>query len=92
MKKIYAVCGSGVATSTMIASKVRDYLEERGVQCDVQTTTYGIVNGGGLVADCLVSTNPNITCGDIPVVPGVALLTGMGEEAVLEQVYQIVKE
>ena len=53
---------------------------------------YGIVNGGGLVADCLVSTNPNISCGDIPVVPGVALLTGMGEEAVLEQVYQIVKD
>lgn len=92
MKKIYAVCGSGVATSTMIAAKVRDYLEARGVQCDVQTTNYGIVNGGGLVADCLVSTNPNITCGDIPVVPGVALLTGMGEEAVLEQVYQIVKD
>ena len=58
----------------------------------MQTTTYGIVNGGGLVADCLVSTNPNISCGDIPVVPGVALLTGMGEEAVLEQVYQIVKD
>lgn len=92
MKKIYAVCGSGVATSTMIASKIRDYLEARGVQCDVQTTNYGTVNGGGLVADCLVSTNPNITCGDVPVVPGVALLTGMGEEAVLEQVYQIVKD
>lgn len=92
MKKIYAVCGSGVATSTMIASKVRDYLESRGVDCDVETTTFGIVAGGGLTADCLVSTNPNITCGDIPVVPGVALLTGMGEEAVLEKVYEIVKD
>ena len=76
----------------MIAAKIREYLEARGVQCDVQTTNYGMVNGGGLVADCLVSTNPNIKCGDIPVVPGVALLTGMGEEAVLEQVYQIVKD
>ena len=92
MKKIYAVCGSGVATSTMIAAKIRDYLEAKGVACDVQTTTFGIVAGGGIVADCLVSTNPNITCGDTPVVPGVALLTGMGEEAVLEQVYQIVKD
>lgn len=92
MKKVYCVCGSGVATSTMIASKVKNYLASKGIDADVETTNFGAVNSGGISADVLVSTNPNIDGHGIPVVGGMALLTGMGEEAVLEKVYEILKD
>lgn len=35
MKRVLIICGTGIATSTVVASKVRDHLEEVGVQATV---------------------------------------------------------
>lgn len=92
MKHVYAVCGSGVATSTMIKTKIQKYLDQKGIAAKVDTTTFGNVAAGGTKdADLLVSTNPNIDGKGVPVIGCVALLTGMGEQAVLEQIYQALK-
>lgn len=36
MKKILVACGNGVATSTMVASKIREKLKEEGINAIVE--------------------------------------------------------
>ena len=35
---VLCVCGSGTATSAMLAAKIRDVLEEHGYDCDTDET------------------------------------------------------
>ena len=35
MKRVLIICGTGIATSTVVASKVRDHLQEVGLQASV---------------------------------------------------------
>ena len=90
MKKIVLACGSGIATSTAVASKVTALLNENGyegqfriVQCAISEALDAC---GG--ADVLVATTvapSGLTC---PYVSGVPFLTGVGraaaEQALLE--------
>lgn len=32
MKRILVACGNGIATSTVVATKVKEYLQEHGVE------------------------------------------------------------
>ena len=36
MKRILVVCGTGVATSTVVVGKIREHLKSRGVEADIQ--------------------------------------------------------
>ena len=86
MKKIVLACGSGIATSTAVASKVTALLNEHGyegqfmiVQCAISEALAACDD-----ADVLVATTvaPNgLTC---PYVSGVPFLTGVGRAAAEE--------
>jgi PTS system galactitol-specific IIB component len=91
---ILAVCGSGVVSSSMIAQKLEDLLKPLGIQPKVigllPTSVQTYIEQGGI--DFVVSTSPipgNIT---VPVIKGVALLTGMGEDACKEEILKVAKE
>ena len=40
MKKLIVACGSGVATSTTIAEKIKSRLESKNVNCQVEAVDY----------------------------------------------------
>jgi len=91
-KKVYTVCGSGVATSVMCAKKIKDYCNEHGIDVDVFPISFGQLSGNNVTADLIVSVNSKLTLNNnIPVVSGISLLTGVGEEATLKQVVEILK-
>ena len=90
MKTILVVCGSGIATSTVAVAEIQNRLRERNIdvnirQCDVFSV------GSNLAGVSLIAS----TCafkGDygVPIVNVIPLLTGIGEEKVIDEIISII--
>ena len=92
MKKVLFACGNGIVTSTMVANKVVDYLKEHGVevkynQCKVQEVEH-IADEYDLVVTSGKFSKSKVK---VPVIMAISLLTGIGEEATLEEILEAVK-
>lgn len=85
-KKLLVICGTGIATSTVVAMKIKSHCEERGIAVDItQGKVMDIVRGiEGY--DLIVSTTPIPATVKIPVIEGLPFLTGMGIDATLEKI------
>ena len=79
-KKILVACGTAVATSTVVARKIEEELEKRGIP--VVTTQCKAVEVPSRVEghDLVVTTNFVSGTGDVPVIHSVSFLTGVGLE------------
>lgn len=88
MKKVLIICGTGVATSTVVATKVRDHLATSGVEATIaQGKVMDLVNGG-TDADLVVATTDVPAGVTAPVVRALPLLTGIGQEEVLAEIVE----
>lgn len=89
MKKlnVISVCGSGTVTSTMVANKVKDFLEENGYRAQTVEVNPGGVEGqlASGTWDVIVHTSPLKGKYEVPTINSVGLLTGMGEEEFFEE-------
>lgn len=82
MKRVLIICGTGVATSTVVAMKVREHLKDVGIEAQVdQGKVMDLINGD-VRADLIVATTQIPDTVTVPVVAALPLLTGFGEEAV----------
>ena len=93
MKRILVACGNGIATSTVVATKVKNYLEQKGLQVQTSQTKLMEVPGKVEGYDLLVTTGQfeGQTHG-VPYVKGMPLLTGIGAQQALEEIYNILSE
>lgn len=92
MKRILVACGNGIATSTVVATKVRDYLNENGVEVSTTQTKLMEVPSKVLDYDLLITTGQfEGQTGDVPVVKGMAILTGIGIDQTMEEILNILK-
>lgn len=92
MKRILVACGNGIATSTVVASKVRDYLSENGVDVSTTQTKLMEVPSKVLDYDLLITTGQfEGQTGDVPVVKGMPILTGIGVDQTMEEILNILK-
>ena len=89
---VLSVCGSGTVTSSMVAEKLRETLEEK---CYIVDTTEANHNEALSLAktgkfDFITYTSP-LPDGDygIPVVNAIGFLTGFGEDEFLEEVDEV---
>lgn len=85
-KRILVACGTAIATSTVVARAIEEALKERGIsvitrQCKA-TEVPSLVHG----MDLVVTTTPVPGNLGVPVIQTLAFLTGIGKEAVIEQV------
>ena len=92
MKKIYLVCATGIATSTMLRIKIENYLQENGIKVGVNQYRVTELHPDRIDADVIVSTTeiPAEIKAKVPVISGLPLITGIGEEEVLEKVAEII--
>jgi len=85
---ILAVCGSGVVSSSMIAQKIEDVLlplvADVDVICLLPTSVAGYIDAHDV--DFIVTTSPIPGDIKVPVIKGVALLTGFDEDKVVEEI------
>ncbi|CAD7482659.1 PTS sugar transporter subunit IIB [Lacticaseibacillus paracasei] len=91
---IISVCGSGTVTSSMIAGKVKDLLEDNGYTAKTIEANPGevdsLIDSGSY--DLIVHTSPLIRKYDIPTIDAVGFLTGLGEDEFVEQLLATVKQ
>lgn len=92
MKKVIVACGSGVATSQTVASKVTRLLKERNLNdikvevVDLKSVDSHIKNSAAYIAITKIEkTYP------IPVINGIAFLTGINMEAELQKIIDACK-
>lgn len=93
MKRVLVACGNGIATSTVVATKIREKCEENGVAVMVNQCKLLEVEVKADDYDLLVTTG-KFTGGkvNIPVIGAISLLTGMGEEETLNTILEELKK
>jgi len=85
--KILAVCGSGVVSSSMITTHVKEILGQYGIKVDafglMPQMVKSYVDRGDV--DLIVSTTKIPGEIDVPIINAVALLSGIGEDEFTEE-------
>ena len=93
--KVLSVCGSGTVTSSMVALKLKDALDEKGISIAATeakpTEALNLISGGGY--DFIINTSPLIA-GDygVPIINAVGFLTGFAEEEFIENIMAVINE
>lgn len=92
MKKVLVACGNGIATSTVVASKIEEYLGENNFDAKIDKTKLLEVRSSGNDYDLVVTTGNFDGELNVPIINGMSLLTGIGEEQVLEEILETLKQ
>ncbi|MBS4207888.1 PTS sugar transporter subunit IIB [Bacillus sp. FJAT-50079] len=84
--RILVACGTGAATSTHVATRLREELARRGLgvtttQCRIQDVA---VNLTGI--DLIVTTSKVAETYEVPLFNGIPFLTGIGADQLLNQI------
>ncbi len=89
-KKILVACGTGICTSTMAAKKLMTELEKRGKGNDVTVSQCKVAELASKAGDVdLIIATTNVSSSiNKPVVMGVAFLTGVGVDKVIDEVIE----
>ncbi|MDR1573325.1 MAG: PTS sugar transporter subunit IIB [Clostridiales Family XIII bacterium] len=86
IKKIVVACGSGVATSQTVASKIEAMFEKEGIHIKVEAIDMKGLDTTLKNADIFISITPNFDApADIPMFNGIPFLTGIGIEQEFEK-------
>ena len=84
MKKIFVACGSGVATSQTVASKIGNMIEDEGLDASVEAVDIKSLESIIDQCDIYVSIVSSENYGK-PTVSGIPFLTGVGMDETWEQ-------
>jgi len=91
-KRILVVCGTGIATSTVVAKKLEEELKKKGIEVETRQCKAAEVEGRLDGINLIVTTTPVPDNLGVPVIRTLAFLTGIGEEQVVEEVAKKLKE
>lgn len=91
--KILAVCGSGVVSSSMIVTRIKDILGEHNIKVETFELMPQMVRTHleREKADLVVATTRVPGNIPIPVINAVALLSGIGEDKFIEELVSTAK-
>jgi len=92
MKNIIVACGSGVATSQLIASTVKSLLEEKGIKANVEAVDIKSLDLYLQTADIYISIVHEKREMPIPVFDGIPFLTGMNRDEELEKIIKEIEK
>lgn len=89
--KIVVACGTAIATSTHVAIKIKELLEERGLKVHTIQCRVPEVPSLAPDADLIVATAQVPYDLDIPIVDGIPFLTGIGIKEVIDEIEDVLK-
>ncbi|QRG70220.1 PTS sugar transporter subunit IIB [Brevibacillus choshinensis] len=85
-KKVLVICGTGVATSTVVMQKLKAFLRDKGIDASLdQSKVIDLLNKAEQY-DLIISTTavPPSLAGKV--INAVPLLTGIGKEQVYDEI------
>lgn len=93
MKRIFVACGSGVATSQTVASKISSMCEDNGLEVIVEAVD--IKSLESIIDQCdiyvsIVSSGANNW--NVPTINGIPFLTGIGMDEEFEKLQEYVRD
>ncbi|WP_086313310.1 hypothetical protein A5821_000807 [Enterococcus sp. 7F3_DIV0205] len=94
MKKMLIMCGTGVATSTIVTNKVKDWLKEKGYENDVKLYQSKVADEMNRIDDYDIIVSTTVVPDKIKdkIIMGLPLLTGMGTEEMYQEIEAKIKE
>ena len=92
MKKVIVACVSGVATSETVASKVNRMLKERKVDAMVEAVDLKSVDRYLTDAVAYIAITKVTKEYPIPVINGIAFLTGVNQEKELQRLIDAIQK
>lgn len=87
--KVVVACGSGVATSEMVAARLTKMLEQASVDAKVVAVELSELEAALADADAYVDVMGAEYSTDVPTVNGVAFLTGMNVDAEFKRLLEV---
>ncbi|WP_027415660.1 PTS sugar transporter subunit IIB [Aneurinibacillus terranovensis] len=91
-KKIAVICGTGVATSTVVMTKMKAFFQEKNIPVNlVQSKVSDILNRADDY-DLIISTTTVPASLSAKVINAVPLLTGMGKEKFFQDIEAALKK
>ena len=91
MKKIIVACGSGVATSQTVASKIEKLLKQKNIPAKIEAVDIKSLKHHVKDADAYVSIVKTKEDYGIPVFNGIAFLTGVGQDQELAKIIELIE-
>ena len=91
-KRILVACGTAIATSTVVAIAIEEALRARNIPVNIRQCKASEIASLIQGIDLVVSTTPVPSNLGVPVIQTLAFLTGIGREAVIEQIIKYLSE
>lgn len=94
MKKLLIMCGTGVATSTVLTGKMKEWLKEKGLENEVKLYQSKVADEVNKIDDYDVVVTTTVVPDKIKdkVIMGIPLLTGIGADAMYQEIEVKLKE
>lgn len=94
MKKLLIMCGTGVATSTVVTSKVKEWLRSKGLSDDVKLYQSKVADEMNRIDDYDIIISTTVVPDSIKdkVIMGLPLLTGFGMDEMYAEIEKKIRE
>lgn len=90
-KRILVICATGVATSTVVVQKIKDFCRTNGYDVAISQGKVADILRGNVNADFIVATTQIPSSITIPVVRGLPFLTGIGLDATFQEITSLLE-
>lgn len=90
-KRIIVACGGAIATSTVAANRIRDLLKANGIDGEVKQTRITELDAEKDGADLIVTTAKVKKDYGVPIIHGVAFISGVGIDKLEQQILDALK-
>lgn len=91
-KRILVACGTGIATSTLVAKKIEEALKARGIDVFVDQCKAAEAPSKAANFDLIVTTTPVSNTGNTPVIRSISFLSGVGVEKDIEKIIETLQQ
>ncbi len=90
-KKILVACGMAVATSVLVSKALEDALQKRGIAVSIKRCKASEIAEWADEVDLIITTTPVPPGIEKPVIQTLAFLTGIGKDAIIDRVVEILE-
>lgn len=91
-KKILVACGGAIATSTVAANKIRELCKKEGIDADVSQCRVTEIETKKEGVDLIVTTAKVKKDHGVPVIHGVAYISGIGIDKTEQAILDVLKK